>query len=837
MSHQTSGIEGTFSTLLNPQQTGIPADRPNELVELIEPMSHAQPVLPQNSRHLPGDEITVLQLTPTTPRKKRRSARRHVIIVAAIAGLSLCILSTASPAGIPLVDALYRSAFGLVVVLAAARSSRWSLAVLSGVASITAANLALQILSGAGLGLLIWISAKKEHRPVGAAVVGALSIVTLSMQGHGPLWRLTAGDIADPIGTSAALIALAVAPVIFTSWKTLARKQRKVLRTWAKRCALGVASILVVTAGAFALSVTPLRSAIDDSQAAIDVASDGDLAGATELLVAANESWDGANSRVSGPWMIPSRLVPIVGQHVRAAQILTGQASAVTEAAAAVTGTVDPDDFIIDGAINVNAIDANLPAIDAFARTLDRAAVLSHDADSPVLLPPFRQRTTLASDVLDPASGVVGATAQALHVANELLGSSEPSQILVMVTTPAEARGSGGFVGNWALISAADGRVEIADQYRTKDLNDLLEANEATLGGDIEYVDRYARFDIEQHIQDVTISPDFPSVARVTADLFAQATETQVEAVVMVDPFVIEQLLAFAGPAEIETGLLRSSDVLDYLFVEQYEQFEVDDAEREDELAVVTQEVFQRLLENPPEPVALVNEFAPLADQDRLALWLRDDTDGSVVERLGVSGAFPNHDGDLLGVVHQNAGQNKVDSFLQRTVAISSVLDRATNTVQHDIEITLENSAPTSGLPDAIIGSNDQNLVAGANSMLLSMYSATPITMVTIDETLVPFETATEFGVNVATMLITVPPQDSVTLELRAQGDIDLSNGYDTVLANQPLVNADQVSWTIQTTTGERLLTGSQDWELATSSIDWMALLTKDRNFSFDFDS
>lgn len=800
-------------------------------------MSHVQPVLPKRSSSQSIDEITVVTVAPALSRKKRRPVGRQVIIIAAIAALSLCMLSTASPAGVPLVDALYRSAFGFIVVIAASRSRRWALSALSGIATITAANLALQILSGTGLLLLIWMATKHKRFPFAAALIGALSIVTLSMQGQGPLWRLTAGDIADPVGTSAVLTTLAIVPVLATSWKTLSRKQRETFQRATQRSALFLGVILLVTGAAFAVSVSPLRSAINDTQSAVEIASDGDLAEATDLLLTANESWDRANSRLSGPWMIPSRLVPVVGQHVRASQILTGQSSAVTEAAATVAGTVNPDDFIADGTINVDAIDANLPAIDAFARTVQRAAVMSRAADSPWLIPPFRARTQLASELLEPASGIVGASAQALHVANDLLGSSEPSEILLMFSTPAEARGSGGFVGNWAVVSAADGRIEITDQYRTKDLNDLLEMNGATLRGDLEYIDRYGRFDIEQHIQDVTLSPHFPAVAEVAADLFGQATGTQVEAVVMFDPFVIEQLLAFAGPVEVGTGSqIRSSELLDYLFVEQYEQFETDDASREEELAGVTQEVFERLLANPPDPVGLVNEFAPLVDQDRLALWLQSDSDGSIVERLGVDGAFPSHDGDLLAVVHQNAGQNKIDSFLQRNIDISSVINRSENRVQHEIAITLENSAPSAGLPDAIIGSNDQNLPSGANSMLVSVYSATPITAATIDGTPTPFELSSEFGVQVATLLVTVPAQDSVTVELTARGSIDVSEGYETILANQPLINADRVSWNIETTTGERLHIDDEDWDLTSSGVDFAASMTKDRKFSFDFD-
>ena len=801
-------------------------------------MSHAPIVVQENPDPTSSADIAVVHLEPTTPRKRRRSSRHQVIILAALAALAVGILSSASPAGIELIDTLYRSAFGFVVVLAASRSQRWALAMLSGVASVSAASLALQIASLVSLVLLVAMMRTQARQPSIGAAIGALSIVTLLLQGQGPLWRLTAGGVADPVGTSAVLTAVAVAPVLLTSWKTLSRKQRTRAGSVARRSVLALSAVLIVTAAAFGASVSPLRSALEDSRASVELATDGDLDGATELLEAANESWERANGRLSGPWMIPSRLIPVLGQHVRAAQILTGQSSAVTEAAAAVTGTVDPDAFISNGTFNVEEIDANLPTIDALAATLERATELAHTADSPWLIGPFRDRVALAGELLEPASGVVGASTQGLHVANDLLGSSQPTEILLMFSTPAEARGSGGFVGNWAVVSAADGRLEITEQYRSRELNELLEDVGASLDGDDGFVSRYARYDIEEHIQDVTISPDFPSVARVTADLFAQATGTTVEAVVLIDPFVVQQLLAFTGPIEVDSGVsLRSNSLLDYLLVDQYERFPEDEGDREAELSGVTKAVFDALLDNPPDPIPFVTEFAPLAEQDRLALWLRSDPEGSIVDRLGVDGTFPSSTGDLVGVVHQNAGQNKVDTFLQRTVDITTVLNRTENTATHDITVTLENSAPSSGLPAAIIGSNDQNLEPGANSMLLSVYSDTPVSRVSIDGNAAPFETSTEFGVEVVTLLVTVPSQETITLEVEASGPVDLSSGYETVLVSQPLINPDRASWHIQTNTGQRILPGSDGWTATGSGVEWTASVEKDRWFSFAFDS
>lgn len=782
-------------------------------------------------------DITVVELVPTTPKMRRRFEQRATQGIVAIAGIGGAVLSSASPTEIWLIDAIYTCAFVSTITLATTRARRWTWALLAGTAAIAAGTLVLQLASLSVLGVTLWSTVTRVRRRWVGALVGAISVLALLSQGQGPLWRLSSGSLLDPFGTSAVITCVAVLPIIATAWRTLSRRQRQSMKIHAKRCLLVLVAVLAVTGGVIGMSASSLRSGIDQTITSMELLRSGHLDEAADSLEEANASWDRANSWLSGPWMTPSRIIPVLGQHVRVAQTVTGQAAAVTDSAETVVSNVDPDALFDNGVIDVEAIDQQLPAIDAFANTLERATLLIDATESRWLLPPVAERLEMAGQIIGPSAGVADASAQGLHLANDLFGPSNPSQILVMFSTPAEARGSGGFIGSWAIISGAEGRLEITEQYRTRELNALLGANDAVLRADADFSQRYGRFDIEHHIQDVTISPDFPSVARVTADLFEQATGETVDAVVMVDPFVIGKVLGLTGPVTTESGFtLSQNNLLDYLFVDQYEQFSTDEGGREAELSQVTQAIFAAVLNDPPDPVAAVSELAPLVEQQRLTMWIRRDAGGQTAERLGLDGAFPGTEGDLFGIVHQNAGQNKVDSFLHRSIDISTRLDHATNSVSHEITISLRNDAPDSGLPDAIIGSNDQNLDPGANSMLLSVYSGVPILDATIDGEPASFESAGEFGRQVATFLVTVPAGATVALELNASGSIDLTSGYDITLVNQPVVNPDSVSWTIRGEGSERLLTNAAGWGRSTDGLAWDSTVDKDRVFTFDFD-
>ena len=779
----------------------------------------------------------ILDATPQHSSARARRDHQHATVSLIIVTAICCMLfSTASPAGIGLADALYRGAFGALVVWAASRSRRWTWALIAGVAAVAAATLLTQLLALAGVALAANALRVRRRHHLAGACVAALSMPALLTQGAGPVWRLSGGAFDDPFAMSALITVIATVPVIRSGWRTLSRRKRRQIKMRTRRLVYLIAGVLTASLVVCAAAVPAMLDGLNELRSATESAQAGDFDQAATRFEAAASDWERANTIVAGPWMVPARLVPVLGQHVRAAQVVSGQSSALSSSAAIATRRVDPDSLIIDGAINLEEIDEITPAVDAFAATVDRAADRIGHVPSPWLFPAVADRVDRSLQLLVPASGVLNAAAEALHVGSDLLGNSGPANTLVMFSTPAEARGAGGFVGSWALLRGNEGRIDVAAQYRTRELNRLLEENGAELRADPDYEARYVRFAVERHIQDVTLSPDFPSVAPVAADLFTQATGVRVDAVLLVDPFVIERLLQFSGPLDRGDGtMLTEANAANELLVEQYERFGDDESGREAELRDLTTLLVATLLDTPPDPIAFATELAPLADQDRISLWLANDADGSIASRLGLDGAFPTSSGDLLSVIHQNAGQNKIDSFLERDVSITTRVDPEHNSVEHDVTITLNNTAPSKGRSPAILASNDQGLENGTNRLILSIYTALPVTNARIDGVELPLQAETEFGHAVYSTVIAVPANDFVTVDLKLAGPTDLTDGYDITLGAQPTVIADDVSWHLMSTTGDKIIAPA-DWVSSKDGVRWSAVLDRDKTIHFGID-
>ena len=584
----------------------------------------------------PRTRVGIRRSQAKPPRVDRRV--EAVVVLSAVIGAAV---TSSAPTGTWLFDFLYRAAVIGMLTVAATRARRWTLVIATGVGAAATASLLAQLAAGAALLAAVAHTLQDRRRRVVAALVMGFAAPALFLQGPAPLQRIFGSPVSDPMGSSLVIGVVAVAPLLRSAWLRLRQRERMRARRLARRATLVAlaAALLSAAVGLFALS--PTRSAIDASRRAGAAAADGDLDTARPALADAATDWQRSHGRLNGPWLLPARAVPFLGQHVKLAQAGVRHAAELTATADVLLADVDTDAIVDAGRVNTELLGTLAPASSQLAAATAEAHTSLSDARASVLVPPLGRLVDNALERLGDGAAATEALATGVDLGHELLGSPTGSTIVVMFSTPAEARGSGGFVGNWAEFRATDGRVELVEQYRSKQLNDALIAGGGVLRGDAEFIERYGRFDVQHHVQDVTLSPDFPSVARVTASLYEQATGVRPDAVMMIDPFVLQTLLAFSGPVEVDGLALSGANAADELLRGQYERFAEDDDERTallDDLAAV---VVERLLEEPPDPMPFVQEMIPLAQQGRLAVWFAGEERSEDAARLGLASASP----------------------------------------------------------------------------------------------------------------------------------------------------------------------------------------------------
>jgi len=406
----------------------------------------------------------------------------------------------------------------------------------------------------------------------------------------------------------------------------------------------------------------------------------------------------------------------------------------------------------------------------------------------------------------------------AVEVAPQMLGADGPRRYFVAFTTPAEARGLGGFMGNFAVLTAVDGRLEVARFGRTGDLNSARDLDPPrTVTGPAEWLERYGDYGFTSGPgggtarapwSNVTVSPDFPSTAAVIAELYPQSGGREIDGVFALDPYVLAAFLEFTGPISIEaTDLeLTSDNVVQFLLKDQYE---IDDNEgRIDLLEQVADVTIDEMLSGTlPDPTELAERLGPLAAEGRLVGWAADPDEQALFERVSMSGAMPALDGgDGVAVVVNNSGGNKLDTYLEREVSYRATVDEATGDVEGTVSVTLLNRTPPLDSPDVVVG-NLREDPRGTNRALVSIYTALPIASATLDGELLSFRPGEEVGWRTATATVLVPRNAEATITMDVRGTLELGDdGYSLSTRPQPLVLPERHDLVVRNTGGATLV-------------------------------
>lgn len=279
---------------------------------------------------------------------------------------------------------------------------------------------------------------------------------------------------------------------------------------------------------------------------------------------------------------------------------MSREGRAVSASAAAVTEQVDYDALRYqDGRIDVAAVQAVQDPLAGASSTFAAAQAAMADQRGALLLPAVGGAVDRFADELDTAAPQASTASAAAELAPGLLGADGPRRYAVLLTTPAELRGLGGFVGSWLILEADGGEVRLVDSFRTADLNERPGRDERAVrvpevgdpNGDdpldaaeqarlADYANRYGRFQVGRYLQDVAVSPDLPSVGGVVEQLLPQTGEAPIDGVIVADPAGVAALLELTGPIELsDLGMrLDADNVEDFLLRDQYEQFPDRDA-------------------------------------------------------------------------------------------------------------------------------------------------------------------------------------------------------------------------------------------------------------------
>jgi hypothetical protein len=712
----------------------------------------------------------------------------RVAIVAVVAGVA-AIVAGASPTGSVGIDAVIVGVCVGAVVWAAASAPWWAISVVAGVSAVTAGQLALALIGGIAFFGGLVIGARRDHQSELRALAAAVSLNVLIRS-----------ELDGFFGLSAVVgITMGALLFVFGLWRRPAS-----IRRWGFSGAALVLFIGVVGGGLSTAAALSARSDLalgaELSRQAIVTLNEGDYDRAADEFAQASFALERAEDRLSGPFALPGHLVPAVSQNVRGTALLSGEASDGTAEVAAALREIDPAALrLVGGAVDLDAVRAAEAPLERVRDALVDVRNVSDDVDSAWLVETLQRELSQLDRRLGDNEPRLNTAIEAVRLAPQLLGADDERRYLILFTTPAEARGLGGFAGNYAEISVRDGRIELDRFGRTEQLNRRsTEAMASCADCPPEYLEHWGRFGATNGPggtvgpavwSNLTVAAHFPHIAESAQVLYPQATGTPIDGVIVLDPYAVEALMQYTGPIEVpDLGVtVRPRNAAEFILRDQYLTTQ-DRPERVDALDTLGRGAIEALLSGElPPPAQIARDLGPLIDERRLLMWTDDADEQVLLDTTGLLGSIPDLGVDGgFSVSVNNVGQSKIDVFLERSVD-ARVEDDADGSSRLVADVTLTNGAPAAGLPSYVIG-NGFGLPDGSSSMYITFYGPAGLDAVTRNGEVIAVSSQTEAGWSAYGFYDVLGPGESAQYHLEFVPEIRTESGQASAVSEEDLV-------------------------------------------------
>ena len=732
---------------------------------------------------------------PLVVRRDRVTDAAVTMLVAALTGV-VAARSPGSPTGSSGTDAAVTFLVAAFVAWTGASAPWWAITIAGTVATtgtMFSPWMVLGILAIASSALISFSA--KELTWVRVIATGCVVIALLHLRVHAFL-----GESAIIAGV--VMVAVTISGVV--------RRPRPIRRQvlWTM---FGAAVLVLLSAAGMAVGALQAKSNLELGSQLLtdgfDQLRNGDTTKAAVTLRQASTDLQAASGELDATWTRPARLLPVVAQHRALADEIVSKAARAAAAAADALSVADVEQLrLTSGQLDVATLGALAQPFAALDASVADLAVAVDGGRSPWLIGAVRRQLTKARADVDSALKQTHAIAALSANGPAVLGTEGARRYLVAFTAPGTARGQGGAMDDYAEITVTNGKIAVSTNGRTAGLiADLAAASPLYLHVAPDYLDRYAALGAGSTTTAVdpnfwsnaTVDPDTPTTADVLAQMYAASGHGAVDGVIIIDPLGVSALLQVAGPVDISVGGPPVTQHIDAQRLRQFllfDQFQLADADRQVVIQAAAGAALQQFLGSAlPGPQQLGRALGAPATEGHISWWARRPVEQETIRLIGMAARLPAPDGqDGLAIVSNNLGGNAIDPFLKRTVAYTARYDTTTRAVASDLVVTLQNTAPTTGYGDYVIG-NTLGLADGTNRTSLSIYSPLSATAITLDNAATPAQSSTELGWNVSTMTVDLAPGQTRTIHV-VLGARLTNDRYALIWRPQPMTTADTLS-------------------------------------------
>ncbi|MHB1773712.1 MAG: DUF4012 domain-containing protein [Acidimicrobiales bacterium] len=728
-----------------------------------------------------------------------------VTLASAIAGG----LAHGSPTGTSSFDVALKAAFGATLALAAVWAAwPWLLAasIVAVLGSLGQATLgpAAAALGGALAGSASVLikretavsTASHRRRAPGAVLAPAKAAV-------GAVIAQAALRFAWPhVFLLPSLLAAAAALLVFVPGVYRAPRRPRRWMVFASAAVLLTAVALTAVAGASVLRAkSPMQAGLRASEAGLHAAESGHERVARADFTTAGDEFATASHDLT--WARGGELVPGVAQQVRAVRVAVAIGVDLARSALLTAGSTNLHTLrITGGAFPILTLEHLQPVLASDVASLRASLEQTGPFHSPWLVSPLKAKLDGEVKKLARAEHDAATALLAARAVPGMLGANGPRRYLVLFEDPAESRASGGVIGDYAEVTAIGGKISLAKIGAVGTLDSTGNPAAKRLIGPADYVARYSQFQPQDYWENVPMSPDFPSVGEVAANLYPESGGTKVNGVISLDPVAMADLLAATGPITVPEWpiAVNAANAVAILAHGEFIHFSANNSLRIRFVQALIESLWHDLVTRklPPLPT-LARDLVPALRGGHLFLYSRTPRAEHFFEAVHVAGSMPPVHGDFLGVVTQNAGGNKIDWYLRRSIDYRAVINRTTDQITAVLTLKLHNSSPSSGLPPLVIDSEaGVSATPGENELYVSIYSPWEANGSSLNGVPLVMTYQQELGRFVYSAFVKVPAGGTSTIVLDLVGNWNPRDPYHLGMYHQPLLFPDRVSTSVK---------------------------------------
>jgi hypothetical protein len=373
---------------------------------------------------------------------------------------------------------------------------------------------------------------------------------------------------------------------------------------------------------------------------------------------------------------------------------------------------------------NIDPLEAASPRISAAAYAVRLSTDRLARIDTTKLAPQVARPLISARDQLSQLTGTLDAAANASNIAPGMLGAQTKRNYLLIVQNNAEARASGGIPGALAVLSLDNGTLTLGSQSSAGALGTMSPIVPFDPQQQLIYSKRVGKY-----MQDVNLTPDFPTAASAAQAMWERKTGQHVDGVISIDPVALGYILDATGPVKItdpdlvtlaDAGLpteLTGKNVVQTLLSDVYAQVE-EPALQDAYFAGVAQEIFAALSEGKGNGKGMIAGLTRGANEGRILVWSGLQAEQTVIDNYAISGSIagPSVAPSQFGVYFNDGTGAKMDYYVKRTVQLIKECPKD-GYEQTTVRVTSSNMAPADAsttLPEYVTGAGNFGVPAGS---------------------------------------------------------------------------------------------------------------------------